>query len=586
MADQATAIFEYAGVPLLFDHNQQAQRFMDRYLPLEQMVAPPENTARDDWHSNSMGQGFIGLPRPNYPPPPPPRINTLYWPIGATRWARGWFLCDTEGVEKLTDTNWSDSPWSGCKSVGKDFKASAPVLGGDDASQYVLTAFLYMLRPHRITATNDKSFGDLWLVPLVDRRYFWQFERFTFSRYDAPELASWDALLDAMIAQADSLETTKQYLSGYDPIESAYMKPDPVELYRMGQNFAVVFDAAVLSVERRLVVHYTGEIEIADSQDAFRLDPAYAQDTPFSPQQAGTKETEDDMASSCPLTASLPETVSVFFPRVEDPGGYGATMTASHAHLADLREELQIAENEIVESPASHAVLCTAWAMFQCGTIDDPTEDAEAANKTNLDALALQYAKDYYRWRKYEFDYAWPGIKEWTMLGSEDHILFEFGTEYIQETEAFAQPYDQSTPDVVTLRDKLARRFMTRVQSMPANFGVSSILCQYEHAIPGVADGLMVKTPSGGIAARDCYDLSSACCKVYHADPAGDGTATLDPVYCDDSNTHWQIRVYNIANAAVSGDALVLTDVLKNGLRVVTVESCSADSCPESSSSS
>jgi len=215
--------------------------------------------------------------------------------------------------------------------------------------------------------------------------------------------------------------------------------------------------------------------------------------------------------------------------------------------------------------------------MFQCGgSATDP------ANKTNLDALAAKYAEDYFGLLKYQYDHAWPGIQEWEPTVFDDSVFFELGTEYTEDLEALADldDGDRETVDVM-IRERLARRYMTRVQSLPGNFGVSSLLCQYEHAIPGVADGLMVKIAAGGIAARDCYDLSSACCEVLTEHPSSDGTAVLLPVYCDDSDTPWKIRVHNISNEAVTADAIALTDILKSGLRVVTVESCTVDSCPE-----
>ena len=568
MADQA--VFEYAGVPLLFDMNRQAQQFLDRYLPIEQLVTPPDNPARDDWHCNTAGQGRVGLPRPNYPPPPRPQINTLYWPTGATRWARGWFLCDQEGVDKLTDLGYSDAPW-GTFVRAKALRISTPSEFGDDDDQYTLAAQMFLLRPLQITATNSAPFGDLWLVPLVDSRYFWQWAPMQFYLGTSSIRKTWEDLISDL---GESLKTDIEY----DAIHSEYMLPDPIESLREYDNAAMLLDAVAHSIGRRVVVDFSGNTSLqtyTQASSAIKTSHDHIKYWGTAGQALIAGRTTRNTA---PPAWPWPEKIRVSFPAMDVASNDGAQYHYRKDTRAD--EVDGIIEVDTPITRGTKTVQCRAWAMFQCGG-----DGAYPANRTNLDALATRFSTDSYGWLKHQYDHAWPGVQRWTPCGFDDHVLFELGTEYVEDIEAIAD-HDGATPDLVTVRENLGRRYMTRVQSMPANFGVSSILCQYEHAIPGVADGLMVKTPSGGIAARDCYDLSSACCKVYHADPAGDGTATLDPVYCDDSNTHWQIRVYNIANAAVSGDALVLTDVLKNGLRVVTVESCATDSCPESSSSS
>ena len=554
----AEAQLTYAGESLLFDHQQTAQRFLDRYQRPEDLSTPPDNPARDDWHCNTYGQTRAGLPRPNYTDPPRPRLNTLWWPTGATRWARGWFLADQETYDQLTDQGNSSGPWASGIATARTLKVSTPSQDGSD--EYVLEASLYMLQPLRVTATADDDYGDLWIIPLVDQRYWWQFRN---AGDLTSSLASWSSLVSA-------LSTALGVTITCPTVSSAYLIPDQIELCRSYDNAAVVLDAVAHSIGRRVVCSHEGAVRLAE----YSAEKTTLTDNPEDLLAslgliAGTPDDEDP-----PHHAPLPAQVVVAFPKIEDPASTGAeqhyTKTVT---LATLQSTVGFTDPVSVAS-SSKSLHCSAWAMMQCGGSASP------ANQTNLDALATHYATDYYGWLLHCYDYCWAGLQKWTPTGYDDATLYECGVEYAEQLEAFAETNEQYTqyPDV-HIHERLARRYQTRVQSMPANHGVSSLLCQYQYAIPGVSTALMVKTPEGGITARDCLVLGGpSCCVVYEEEQG-----TLTPVYCDDSATEWEIAVSNVANAAVTGSAYVLTDVLYNGTRVVTVESCDEEDCESSS---
>ena len=85
------------------------------------------------------------------------------------------------------------------------------------------------------------------------------------------------------------------------------------------------------------------------------------------------------------------------------------------------------------------------------------------------------------------------------------------------------------------------------------------------------SDDLVVKTPSGGIAARSSTTVNSALCDVYRETGTG-STRTLTAV------TSTQVRVFNFSNAAVGGSRYVVTSCTRWGTRYVVVESCTAES--------
>lgn len=84
---------------LLPDQNGQLAKWLDLYLSVNDSNLWPLSLARDSTRNESQGRHatLVGIPRVNWPDPPAPRINVLYWPItGADRWARGIFLCGDE----------------------------------------------------------------------------------------------------------------------------------------------------------------------------------------------------------------------------------------------------------------------------------------------------------------------------------------------------------------------------------------------------------------------------------------------------------------------------------------------------------
>jgi hypothetical protein len=464
MAD--SAIFSFNDTPLLFDCDRQAQRFLDRFLPFQDLVVPPDNPAHHDWQGNTYGQGRAGLPRPNYPPPPQPRINTLYWPTGAVRWARGWFLCDQKGADALTDFNDPDSCWVDGYAVPKTLKVSTPsTKDPDPPDPYVLECEMYLLRPLRVTATDDEAFGDLWLLPLVDARYWWQFR--DCGDLD-PHLGSWAALIKA-------LGTGLGVAISHSTIDPDYMIPDQVELARHHDNAAVVLDAVAHSVGRRVVVGYDGAVRLAEhgAEKTVVKDnrtETTEGDTKYMSLQGGSSDKLDP-----PAAFPWPDQVKLAFQQaetasdIEDPEDTFWTSVYSSDDAADT---LAVDDLVTVES-TTKALHCSAWALY-----DVPNFSIDPDNANELDDLCEQYATDFYGWLRYQYDYSWPGVQHWDPTGYDDHVLFELGTEYVDSIEAIANYLDTAIPDVM-VRENLLRRYVTRVQSMPANFGVTSILCGY-----------------------------------------------------------------------------------------------------------
>lgn len=142
----------------------------------------------DRWHSVDMLRLFgdpasvyvrrgRNLLFPNYPDLPAPRINTVVVPSGATRWTYGLFLTDDAGKDAILAEAASNdnvlpvefssiNPWH--PSTSPDGKQLQP-----------LKLWLSPMQPRplspRQTNQSTTAVSGLWLIPMVDDRYWWQF---------------------------------------------------------------------------------------------------------------------------------------------------------------------------------------------------------------------------------------------------------------------------------------------------------------------------------------------------------------------------------------------------------------------------
>ena len=88
------------GYPLILECGGQTVQWLEQWLAQEWAVeAPPNSHADPRLGPTGDGESAARLPTPNYPPRPHIGINQLYWPIGATRWAQGYFLADEQSVD-------------------------------------------------------------------------------------------------------------------------------------------------------------------------------------------------------------------------------------------------------------------------------------------------------------------------------------------------------------------------------------------------------------------------------------------------------------------------------------------------------
>jgi len=117
----------------------------------------------------------------NYPELPAPKINQIVVPTGATRWSYGLFLANTSMKNAiLAEGNQSGNGLRVQFSTEDSFRPEVEPLGGRPAISFSL--YLYPLNARPLSPRFDvgdvsgNAVQDLWLIPMVDRRYWWQFK--------------------------------------------------------------------------------------------------------------------------------------------------------------------------------------------------------------------------------------------------------------------------------------------------------------------------------------------------------------------------------------------------------------------------
>lgn len=85
-----------------------------------------------------------------------PRVGSLLWPVGASRWAEAWVLADEDQLALIQQVTGTAALTAAYLEIGLAAEVKA---------------LMYMLPPRPLTGLPGAR--RLWLIPLVDDRYFW-----------------------------------------------------------------------------------------------------------------------------------------------------------------------------------------------------------------------------------------------------------------------------------------------------------------------------------------------------------------------------------------------------------------------------
>lgn len=394
---------KYGGKCLLYE-TPEVEEFFDQRLPVSdwRAWAPPLD------HTLSV----------NYPAPPQPAINQLYWPTGASRWATCYLLCDNKVKDELTAE--AEKNRDGIVSRS----ATLQLEFGE-----TLIADMHLLPPRRASAVTGERANPLWILPLVDDRYWWQFQ-------DTGEIAlttstTWAALYDLIEAELGVTIVD-------ETVDADYQIPDPYgPLKEQYANVASLLDAVAHSAGQRIVVDLDGVVRAMGwTTSQQRVDDNLERLTDIS---AGGQFTVEG--------GHVPAVCRVSFPK-------------AHAFIPDIdggRYSYDVAPGSAF--PTSAIIPGTAKRVESRAYADFTTGGGTPDNNTALDALADRIGLDFYDSLSRQYHAALNGWAEWNPSGFDDAVIWNLGRLRTQDNGG-------------------GQEVSTRVQSAPPNLGVAQMLNQ------------------------------------------------------------------------------------------------------------
>lgn len=402
-------MLSFAGIPLLLHDpagaaNDHLRKYLDErvasiFTPSLTCYTESRKDARLNNNQTSIQQ--VGLPVPNYPPQPRPKINTVFWPTGATRFAQGLFLIDGANLQAIINQ-----------------MGGSGGLNENDPQPFVMTTLenstgiatpMYLLPARPISPSNVPSDRRLWILPLVDVRYFW-------AQMPVPVFSpqSWNA---AFAELASSLEAT----IWVDSIPAAYGVPDPTEWTRSYENSAMLLDAAAATIGMRFVADWaTGSFQ-------YRI------------VSATTAASDYAMNASTQIPPIAGDDFSLYSVASQTPGQ--VLTVYRNVSASDVSSLSSLVEASGPSDPNQTKTFFTT--LYETRVLSTFAND-----------LSEQLAEDYYAWLAARYDIEYTGILGWHPSGFDDFILWEYGVkkgrkkQYVSQTRVQSYPYNFGTCNV------------------------------------------------------------------------------------------------------------------------------------------
>lgn len=225
-------MLSYAGQGLVQLSSKQWEQILAR-LPLV--------WAEQAHRSLPILRGTPTTGRPGLWPPVPFTPNVLYWPTGASRWACGWFAVDESGA-----------------TAARLGATGADLIITDGIQSITTTMYPLPLIPlHRVTTD---TLG-LYLLPLVDERYFWWGKHGTITVTEGT--TTWAGLYGEIATALDILLTV-------DTVASEHLLPSSLHSQKRGP-LPPLLDRVAFSCGQKVVRGLNGSVATMNAQTSLDL---------------------------------------------------------------------------------------------------------------------------------------------------------------------------------------------------------------------------------------------------------------------------------------------------------------------------
>jgi hypothetical protein len=446
-------MIKFAGYPLIMDRpDGMLSAWLDRFLPLSDLSlwgVEPENY-RTYRHAGGADRPAVnvGMPRMNWPPRWKVRLNSLYWPSGATRWAQFVGICDENTLQKILDVveEPTDSSSGAAPTPGDNAPAQLILADNDvDPAQIkndaytidtndlaALSVEMYLLPP-RLLQSGPGPAQKIYLLPLVDERYWWQYRQAdvgTVFQGQQPTPTPNSLWLD-LVQQVGVCDLGAMGLSDYN---TAYPGPDAL-YWAYPWALGPYIEAVACTIGCRVVRSYNKIVSLDNYTDS-------------------------GVTLSKNLEGNWSTIAGGDFSQIHADGGQpGYVQVQFSQHPEDmLRQQggdntTAVQQKQIAAQDAGGAGDPNAYKRFF--TTAHTTDSSQAKD------FAQAVAEDFYGWGFYNYDYVFGGLKDWKQTGFDDAVEWRMDFD--------PMGYDPRTGD------KGSYNFFTRVQTLPLNCGFSDL---------------------------------------------------------------------------------------------------------------
>ncbi len=320
----------------------------------------------------------------------PITLGSLLWPSGASRFSVYHGMVGTAQLEQIKALAFDEAGYQ-----------SLPLVIDD--SNYSIETDLFMLPARAMAECGVATNEELWLITLVDERYFWWFKAENISIADE---TNWEVVYST-IGSALGVTITP------DDIPSVYLSA-PSQLSGQYEFLPILLDAVAASVGQRIVRQLDGTVQAQNAANAF-LQGVENLDSDFPRKAGGSMDPET-------FAGTVPSTLTITFPYLDTTQGVWPATISLEGSTFD----------------GSRVIHSTAVGDATAGTPD---------NEAELNLLANQIASDWQGFQKGYWDVAYLGPVPWVPEALTDMIEWHHSEGAIF-TRAMRGPWDQ-WPDML-----------------------------------------------------------------------------------------------------------------------------------------
>lgn len=407
------------------DPDGELLAWIDRHVPLD---AWSETSKPPHW----PGKNLAGIAWPQWwPDKPCLKIGDFYYPTHASRWAEFRGLATAAQIQAMKAVT-----VAGTYGVPTgNFKVSIATTQGAIGVEAITETEMLMLPPRPLAQFSAGGYEDLYLVTLVDERYFWQWK--PSGKWQSDDFWTWNAAFNAIEANLGISIDTGIISSVYGDLNA------DSPFYNHYENAAWLLDALAWNIGRVFVRDLEQNYWLNDiTDDNDTIAAAYVIGTSLRA-GGGNISALDNLAQKITaLPTMVPSSVIVTFPKYALHEGCGWMgdqrpdsfwVKQSYGDVWPITVNLSSLALAVTSGFSGTKVFHdTARAYFIDST------DATPDNEADLTALATQIATDYYNRQLTVYDETRDGIWVWEPEGNYD-VVWSFCN---ARTRIMRKPYD------------------------------------------------------------------------------------------------------------------------------------------------